>query len=288
MVTLALDNSITLSQQHLTCVLDPNLVLSKHGLPLIQHLGDRINLWIARELLHVFDNIHFYLQHPELMLAETTSDRSHAQITEHQSIIRVLQDWYTARRMTDPANLKLFWIGDRLGESYLPRGSNPQLFSVWELLARSLDLRSQTQALSSEILTATYRDTVALAAALGSAFILTCQPSSSWNHTIPQPPDLCIALEQWGIPCQFVQSQDAMVAIEREILQHLIIAAGCSRFLWTGLHLAVLHLVVPSASSLYYEIHPIPDSDLGSEPALKYLINTPDLWEGATGIWYWI
>ncbi|MCX7595226.1 MAG: hypothetical protein N2235_15995 [Fischerella sp.] len=78
MATLSPNISITLSQQRLTCVLDPSLVLSNYGLSLTQQLGEVMDLWVVRELWHILDNTRFYVQQPESVLtraaSETTAD----------------------------------------------------------------------------------------------------------------------------------------------------------------------------------------------------------------------
>jgi hypothetical protein len=79
---------------------------------------------------------------------------------------------------------------------------------------------------------------------------------------------------------------DAIAAIERENLLQLIISTGLSKFLWAGLHLVVLHLVVPSLFTSYgknshpWKIHALSEQ---SDPAASCSTN---VWEGAQGFWY--
>jgi hypothetical protein len=53
------DLSLTLSQRRRPCVLDPGLMLSRFGLPLIRRPGELVELWMVRELWHVLDNSQF-------------------------------------------------------------------------------------------------------------------------------------------------------------------------------------------------------------------------------------
>jgi len=208
------------------------------------------------------------------------------QMVARQNRMQVLKNWETVRAKTPPTHLKLFWMGDRPGESFLPNSTDLQLMERWEALARSLDERSLQQSLPSNLLTPTFRDTAALAAVLGSAFILTYQPSGDDGEQANKPPEICLVLEQWGIPCQEIDPLDAIAAIERENLLQLMISTGLSKFLWAGLHLVVLHLVVPSAFTPYckashsWQIHAFSEK---SEPALPCFTN---VWEGAQGFWY--
>jgi hypothetical protein len=286
MTTLSPHLSLNLNQPRWVCVLDLSLVLSHHGLSLTKHLGDLMELWVVRELWHILDNTQFYLQQPVSVLFSSVSKTSpDIEPATRQEVIRALQDWEKTRIATDPVNLKLFWIGDRPSESFLPGGTDPQLTCRWESLARSLDTRLNRNAIASDILNSSFRDTAALSIALQSAFILTYQPLK--NYQSDRPPDICIALESWGIPCQEIDPLDAIAAIERENLRQIIVQAGLSKFLWAGLRLAVLHLVLPSTSALFCETSQTRNLHFpNTEDDRERSAPIPHLWEGAQGFWH--
>jgi hypothetical protein len=121
---------------------------------------------------------------------------------------------------------------------------------------------------------------------LGSAFILTYQPAES--HASPNPPPaICLVLEKWGIPCQQIDPLDAIATLERANLLQLIISTGFSKFLWAGLQLVVLHLVVPSAITYYCKAqHLWMTPSLSQERDPAALPCVPNVWEGAQGFWY--
>lgn len=256
--------SIHWSQRRESCVLDPSLFLSSYGLLLVQSLGEKMEIWIARELWHILDSPGFYLRQPEPIAPQTclvpplieTRTKTHQRQTQ-KNRLQVLQHWESYRARTPPTQLNLYWLGDNPGESYLPDGSDPNLIEHWEILARSLDQRLQEKSAMSDLMAPSFRDTAALAAVLGSAFILTCQPASTPDN-ISEPPEICRVLAQWGIPCQEINPLDAIATIERQNLLQLMVATGFSKYLWAGLNLAVLHLLVPSAKD----------------------------WENARGYWY--
>ena len=280
MAKLSPQFSITLSQQQrLTCIVDSRLALTHYGLPLAKNLGNFLELWVVREFWQILDNIHFYQQHPESLQLKTD-----VSTVNQQEVIQTLQDWESVRMATVPAKLNLFWMGDKLSESFLPSNADPQLIYHWESLARSLDNQLERNSIDHTALISAFRDTAALAAALKSAFIFTYQPSAQDRNL---PPDICTAFSSWGIPCHQIDSHDPIAAIERENLLHLIIQAGLSKFLWAGLNLAVLQLVVPSASLLRYGTEEIQASQsLGREGYTEKSALTPNLWEGARGFWY--
>jgi hypothetical protein len=136
----------------------------------------------------------------------------------------------------------------------------------------------------SEPLTSAFRDAAALAASLGSAFILTYRSPEDLARNLP--PTICSSLMSWGVDCQEVEGEDAIASLERDHLRQLLIQAGLAKFLWTGLHLAVLHLVVPNATAIS------PPADWGEEFSLseweswQELPEEGNFWEVARGFWY--
>lgn len=277
--------SITVNQRRWSCVIDPNLFFSHYGLLLVRFLRETLELWLARELWHILDNPDFYLQHPEMILPDAVlKQSSETQAETQQQVIQLLKNWESIRAETHPAKLNLFWIGDKPGESFFPSGTHPQLIDQWEALANALDQRLSQQ--SGSCLLSAVRDSAALAGALGSAFILTYQPAES--HAGPNPPPaICLILEKWGIPCQQIDPLDAIATLERENLLQLIISTGFSKFLWAGLQLVVLHLVVPSAITYYCKAqHLWMTPSLSQERDPAALPCVPNVWEGAQGFWY--
>jgi hypothetical protein len=289
MATLLPNLSITLSQRRWACVLDPSLVLSQYGVLLVQSLGAALDLWVARELWHILDNPGFYCQQPDLVVSQTKPGQPPgrepiAQQIAQQKRMQVLKNWELVRAETSPTHLNLFWIGDRPAESFLPDGTHPQLIERWEVLAKLLEERSQQPFSIHDTLVSAFRDTAALAAVLGSAFILTYQPS---GETANEPPEICQMLEQWDIPCRQIDSRDAIAVLEREHLLQLVIATGLSKFLWAGLHLVVLHLVVPSAFTSYCNTqYPWTPHSFSQESNPETSPHTTNVWEGAQGFWY--
>jgi hypothetical protein len=283
MATLFPDLSIMVSPPRWVCVLDPSLVLSHYGLSVAKHLGDVMEVWVVRELWHMLDNMQFYVQRPESVLVGTPSERSpDRELMARREVIQSLYDWKNARMTTNPGNLNLFWIGDRPDESFLPKNCDPLLIRRWEALAQSLDTRLNHSA--NDSLAAAFRDTAALATSLDSALILTYQ--STTEAECNATPQICIALESWGIPCQAVDPLDAIVTIERDSLRQIVVQTGLSKFVWAGLHLAVLHLVLPDVSTRCNHTQqqsgyaPYPDSDT------NHALSLSNLWKGAKGFWY--
>jgi hypothetical protein len=237
--------SIKFNQPRRTCILDPMLALSSFGIPLVKQLGTVMDLWVGKEFWHVLDNIQFYLQHPELLLLNRAVPDKTEYISSFSAsqIIQSLQEWESFRPEIDMDLVKLFWVGDRLNESSLPKGIHPNIIQKYEFLSQSLDDRIQASPQTSETLTLLFSDTIALSASLSSSFILTHQYAAENNSLLPA---ICLELDSFGIPCQTVAMNDKMLMIEQEYLRKLFVQAGLSKFVWAGLKLNVLHIFVPS------------------------------------------
>jgi hypothetical protein len=301
MMTQLLNLSTPSHQRRWVCVLDPSLVLSHYGLTLAKQLGEVMNLWMARELWHILKNTHFYLQQPETLLSPALQiPTSESQIAT-QGVVQALLDWQMIQRETHPNNLNLFWLGDSFGESFLPGGTDPQLLSRWEFLAHSLEAQIPSSASTDctgrtgETLAVAVRDTIALTAALEPAFVLTYQPSLHPLSGIEDdcPPHLCTLLEQWGVSCQAIAPDDALLAIERERLWILMTQVGLSKWLWSGLRLAVLHLIPPPFSTFSFRAHQANVSPLGVDTLDSQLPPWPTdwapyPWHQCQGFWYWL
>jgi hypothetical protein len=283
------DLTVTLQQRRLACVLDPALVLSPYGLA-VSRLGEFIDAWVVRELWHILDNTHFFTQRPALLVeaAARTPDTEAAS----QEALQALLDWEQWRLENDQASLKLFWVGDSLLGSLLPASVDASVIWRYETLARALERQTDCPEATDQVLVPAFRDAVALAAALRSSFILARLPlavapdSPAQPHCPPPVPPLCQALVQWGVPCTWLADHDPLVHIEREYVQRLFVSAGLCPLLWAGLRLAVVHLWVPGASTLWSGPHEAPFTGLEELPTPPAAHPAGTLWQAAQGFWY--
>lgn len=234
-------------RQNYVCVIDPALALSQYGVTLIKQLGNAMEVWIGRELWHILENSSLYIQQPELI----TPRRLHATISLQQErkameeTLWALREWEKFRLETDLTGLNIFWIGDSRRESFMPKDRSLEILDRWELVASMLDSQPNQINVKDYILPLAFRDAIALATSLEDAFILTRQLSVDTDENAP--PEICSAFEAWGIPCQYLTSQDSMVAIESADLRQLLIRTNTAKVVWSGVHLAALHLLVPDA-----------------------------------------
>ncbi len=284
--TLLPDVSITLNQKRWACVLDPTLVLSDYGLPLVKQLGELAELWVVREFWHMLDNPQIYVQQPERLLSQPYPEVLPAQQRHlSQQIIRNLREWENLRANSDRNTWNIHFLADVIGESSVPPGTDANLIWRWESLAQGLDEHLDPRSVRSETLTLAFRDLAALAAARPACILTHRSPEAAQlNH----PPAICETLGQWNIHCHEVSANDAIAEAERTYLRNLLVHAGLSKLLWSGLNLVVLHLMVPAAAA----ISPTPqwDEDLAfselADPTTCTITENMNLWEGAQAFWY--
>ncbi|NJM19778.1 MAG: hypothetical protein HC836_05605 [Richelia sp. RM2_1_2] len=275
------------NQQRPRCVIDPVLALSPSGLLLYKNLGKVMELWVVRELWYILDNLHLYLKRPELVFPRTNTLENN--LFEKRACLEEkvwsLKEWEKVRGEKDLSRLNLFWLGDSLRESLIPRDREPEIFFYWETLARSLDAQINLLPSANDILTLAFRDAIALAVSLDSAFILTYQlPRDFANNN---PPDICKALSSWGIPCKFLTKKDPIVALECQYLRQLIISAGLAKIFWTDIHIVVLHLVVASTSTeTISKTNLVTNTNLSFKDEIQDLKTENYLWTNMQGFWY--
>lgn len=274
------DFSVTIGQRRRTCVLDPTLALSSHGLFVVERLGEVLELWVVRELWRILDNTHFYLRQPDILKPSaypSAPDPNRAK--RSQEIFRALRDWEKIRFETDPNKLKLYWIGDGPCESLLPEELAASTVWRYEALSSSLDNRLAAE---NTILSAAFRDVAALAVTLPAAIILTHLPESGGTA-----PALCNTLESWGISCRTPAHDDALVRLERDYLRQLLVLAGLAGTCWAGFSPVVLHLYAPAAISLPATA-PYDSLDYadGEPVSLEERLEDSDPWLEAQGFWY--
>jgi hypothetical protein len=176
-------------------------------------------------------------------------------------------------------------LGDSPKESLLPSHRNLELFYCWEAIATSLDRQLESLRIRSYILPLAFRDTIALALSLGSAFILSYQSSTDFEQHLP--PEICSTMETWGMTCQPLSRDDTVVAKERETLQELLISTGLAKYLWAGTNLIVLHLIGPPGFKQLRK--PVPgyqDVPTGVDQLAKAPALTRELWNKTRAFWY--
>ena len=255
--------------QNWSCVLDPAIALSHNGVLIAESISKEIDLWVVQELWNIVNDANFYSSRTELIIPSTIAFKEAARA----EVVWSLKEWSKAKQEKDLSKLGMYWLGDNLQESLLPKDKSVELYQQWEASASALDRRNEVnQNNDSEILNLAFRDTIALAASLKSAFVLTYQPSTDDDSS----PAICKALENWGISSQIINQRNPIVAMERQYIRQLIVRAGLSKLLLVGVNLVAFHLAIPGVvPSTYRDI----SQDLDRE---SYF------WNNVKGVWYYL
>lgn len=244
--------SVTVSAKRRACVLDTDLALSRHGLLLALRICEEIDLWLVRELWQILDNTSYYLEHPESLSASRAAGQDPPADDHDRELIRdVLSQWELARIESDLGGLNIFWVGDARSESFLPKGTDPNLVVHFESLAASLENRIDRMggAISTEsVHVDCFRDAAALTAALTpyQGFILTRCPTNG-NGKTGEPPAICSYLDRLGIAQCKPPAAEHLIQQEKDLLWPIFTRTGVTELMWDGLSPVVVHILAPKS-----------------------------------------
>jgi hypothetical protein len=270
------DLSVQISRRRWRCVPDPQLCLSHNGAAFIGALMPHAEIWPCAEFLSILDTAMPYDRDIERLAASLGGHHRPHEIRES------LRIWARLRDEVGQGGARLYWVRDALRESCLPGGMDEAVVPHWEMLAQALDERVSEAAESSGPTVAAIRDTVALAAVLPGAVVLTHREQADEAA----PPLLCRHLEAWRVPCRRLEGDNDLVALERNQLLQLLVETGLAGFVWSGLRLAVAHLVAPAQPPPAYGralIYARDDGDFLIEEEPRPLRGP---WEDARAFWY--
>jgi hypothetical protein len=190
-----------------------------------------------------------------------------------------LTQWERARLDLGLPALRLYWAGDALHDSFLPKDVDAQVIERFERFGMDLEqrlLETDPDLEPALPLVGGALDAAALAAAMSRyrPLILTLAEPNG------KAPALCRMLAACGIDCHDVEP--AQSGPLRRQLTPLLARSGALELCWTGLDLAVVHLVAPRAF--------LSDSLGEPEPDLKSSVETgdeaEDVWQDASAFWY--
>jgi hypothetical protein len=282
------DVSVEISRRRWRCVPDAQLCLSQWGAAFVRALTPHAEIWMTPEFLQVLDDWELYDGKPELLADGFGVGYPRDDVRE------ALRLWLGLREQTGARGGRIYWVRDSLRESSLPPGIDDSIVPRYEAMAEALESRLSSANAGSGPIVAARRDAAALIAALPGAFLLTVRddagpaPSDGGRRSASRPknlraPSICQDLESWGLPCRRVEADDDLVALERNLLQHMLVEAGLSGYLWSGLLLSVVHLVAPGnfRGDPEHNLLGAPNDPAYTEPRVVW-----GPWENARAFWY--
>jgi hypothetical protein len=264
-----------------SCVLDPAIALSHHGVLIAEGMSKEIELWVVQEFWNIINDADFYSARTELIAPQTIAEKKPAVAAE---VVWSLREWEKTKQGKDLAKLGMYWLGDNLQESLMPEDKPVDFFRQWQASASALDRYNQQTQQDDNILNLAFRDTIALAASLKSAFVLTYRPSTDSTDSSPA---ICKVLENWGISCQIKNQRNPIVVMERQYIRQLIVRAGLGKLLLAGVNLVAFHLVIPPVPTTTNLFHH--SSLLAFEQNNDYEQDQDSyFWNNVKGVWYYL
>jgi hypothetical protein len=216
-------------------VVDPLLALcSPYGAQLVSRLSALADLTVTRTFWQAIDASDYYRRDPLGFWPNALRERLPERTAEDFN--QALSLWEDERTRTDLSRCRLHWVIDNVSESLFPDGTRADLIERYEALHQALTARCDPNDDATES-AAFYGsiDSLALAAALGNACVLTLAPDlpQACLHTVCE--HVGLTLEQPP------ESAEELIALERRRLRELIVTAGATSLLWGGLRIAVVH-----------------------------------------------
>jgi hypothetical protein len=261
---------VTVDSRRWTCILDVRLALAKHGPTLALRLADELRVCLVPTLWDVLDNTSYFDAHPEALYSDPLGIEDSS---ERAIDARSLRQWERARTELGPSALPLFWAGEMLSESALPKDMDSGVIDRFDLFGENLEqilLAASPDSAEGEVSRLLDGGMAALALAAAMTHyrpvVLTVAA-----ETPDDTPPLCRLLEHCGLTAHRLTSVQSSTS--REFWAPMLVRCGALELLWAGLPLVALHLVVPGASI------PPAEDDMPAE-----LVTDP--WQGTTAFWY--
>src|SRR5918996_1681440 len=157
---------VTVDAKGWSCILDMRLALSRYGLVLALRLAEEMKVYLVPALWGLLDNTAFYERNPDYLASDPLLAKDQL---PWLGSLQSLAQWETARLELGLSALKIFWAGDALHESSLPKEVDAGLIGRFERLCAGLERRlaaAQPELELGHPLLDASRDAAALAAAM--------------------------------------------------------------------------------------------------------------------------
>lgn len=263
---------VTVDARGWSCILDVRLALARLGPTLALRLAEEARVCLVPTLWDVLDNTAYFEADPEALGSDPLAPELDPALGFDP---HALTQWDKARTDQGLAALRIYWAGDALHVSSLPKDVDAEVVRRFDRLGEWLEgrlVRARPDLASTRparLLEGSI-GALALAAAMTRyrPLILTLAPAPDGSM-----PALCRVLDLCGIPTRRLSLEESRET--RGQLAPLLARCGVLDLLWAGLPLVALHLVAPRA--LLME---------GAEDTEPDVREGDDGWQGAAAFWY--
>lgn len=262
-----------------SCILDVRLALVPLGPMLALRLAEELPVCLVPTLWDVLDNTACFESDPEALYGDPLIPEGYP---AGFFGLPTLAQWERARTDLGFSALGIYWAGDALHQSSLPKGVDSGVVRRCDLFGEGLERRLQrarpelANGPPSRLLEGSI-GALALAAAMTRyrPLILTLAVPGS-----DEPPPLGRLLGLCGIPSRRLSPGQSRET--RRALAPLLARTGVMDLIWAGLPLVAMHLVVPGGLALGAATDEADDVDLLDPSAA----DSRDGWEDAAAFWY--
>jgi hypothetical protein len=272
---------VTVARRGWSFILDVRLALAPLGPMLAMRLAEELPVCLVPTLWNVLDNTAYFDSDPNALYGDPLVPEGYpAGFFDRPA----LAQWERARNAAALSSQGVFWVGEALPQSSLPKEVDAGVVRRFDAFGQGLDLRLQR--VRPELKTAPpYPLVEGSVGAIALAAAMTRYRPLVLSLALPGSPDappLCRLLADCGIPCRRLEAGQSRES--RRALAPLLARTGALDLIWAGLPLIAVHLVVPWGLTLG---RVDADPDMEDEDLLDPgSADAGDGWQDAAAFWY--
>jgi hypothetical protein len=272
---------VTLDRRGWSCILDVRLALAPLGPMLALRLAEELPVCLVPTLWEVLDNTAYFESDPQALFGDPLIPEGYPDGFFGRL---ALAQWERARTDVGLSALGIYWAGDALHQSSLPKVVDPGVLRRFDAFGQALERRLQV-ARPELASTPPSRLLEGSVGALALAAAMTRYRPLILSLAIPgigEPP-LGRLLSLCGIPSRPLDRGQSRAT--RRALAPLLVRTGVLDLIWAGLPLVAMHLVAPGGLALGPTVECADPADAafqfdsGAE-------ETDDGWQDAAAFWY--
>lgn len=260
------------------CILDVRLALAPLGPMLALRLAEELPVCLVPTLWNLLDNTAFFDADPHALYGDPLVPEGYPAGFFARP---ALAQWERARLEVGLSAQGIYWAGDALSQSSLPKEVDPRVVRRFDAFAEGLESRLQGASAGLKCVPP-YPLLEGSIGAIALAAAMTRYRALVLSLAIPgslEDPPLCRLLSQCDIPSRRLEPPESRQS--RRALGPVLSRTGVLDLIWAGLPLVALHLVVPQGLDLGPS-----EEELSETSPLGSTADPWDGWQDASAFWY--